>query len=93
MSTITHPRGHSYIGGQEKDGKMVTLTTYDQTGGSESKLKYSFGISKFNRFPSVKLRNHEQVGYSLPSTKARRGAGFGIGDRFVDQTLKLKKSK
>ena len=35
----------------------------------------------------MKAKGHEQVGYSLPSTMTKRGAGFGHGKRksFVDQ--------
>ena len=71
----------------------MTHTSYDTVSTSPAKLKYSFGISKTVRFPTVKLRNHEQVGYDLPTTKKTRAAGFGIGARFADQTIKLNKSR
>ena len=61
------------------------ITTYDNISTSPTKLKYTFGDSKTNRFPKVnpvKLKGHDQVGYTLPSTLKSRGAGFGIGDRF-----------
>jgi hypothetical protein len=32
------------------------------------------------------------VGYTLPSTKGARAAGFGIGERFSDQKIALKKN-
>lgn len=61
---------------------------------SPTKLKYSFGDSKTNRFPTVnpiRMKGHDRVGYDLPSTKSKRGAGFGIGERFVD--MRIRKSK
>jgi len=81
MSTVQHPRQKTLANVSIGD---VGLTTYDNVQGSPSKLKYSFGMSKANRFPRIKLRNHEQVGYDLPSTKKTRAAGFGIGERFAD---------
>ena len=63
---------------------MTLLTTYDNVSTSLAKNKFTFGVSRHERFPSVKLRNHEQIGYDLPPTKSTRGAGFGIGERFGD---------
>ena len=74
MTSINHPKLPS-----QRDRGSFDLTTYDQISGSPSKLKYSFG--KQSRFPSVKHR-HEQIGYTLPSTKKTRAAGFGVGERF-----------
>ena len=79
MSIISHPRRSTYCKTAVAD---VSHMTYDNVSGSPTKLKYSFGISKAIRFPKVKLRNHEQVGYDLPTTKKTRAAGFGIGERF-----------
>mmetsp|Transcript_2214 Transcript_2214/g.3328 ORF Transcript_2214/g.3328 Transcript_2214/m.3328 type:complete len:132 (-) Transcript_2214:1280-1675(-) len=67
------------------------LTTYDTLSTSPTKLKYSFGLSKDKRFPSVKKTHHEQIGYDLPPTKGKRAAGFGIGKRFAEMDYKLKK--
>ena len=79
MSIISHPRKSTFCKEQVAD---VSHTTYDRVSGSPTKLKYSFGMSKAIRFPKVKLKNHEQVGYDLPTTKKPRAAGFGIGERF-----------
>ena len=46
---------------------------------SPSKLKWSFG--KDNRFPKVKKLS-DKISYDLQTTKNKRSAGFGIGDRF-----------
>lgn len=54
---------------------------------SPRKLHIDFGSSKSQRFPSVKQRNHEQIGYSLPSTKDKRAAGFGFGERFAELNI------
>ena len=45
-------------------------------------MKYKFGSE--NRFSSVKKNVNPQNAYTLPSMKMTRGAGFGIGDRFVE---------
>ena len=92
MSTIEHPRftQHSYGGNHQK----TLITTYDLVSTSPSKLKYSFGDSKSIRFPkfnSTKSKGHDQVGYTLPTTKSSRGAGFGIGDRFKDNSNRQSK--
>jgi hypothetical protein len=60
---------------------------------SPSKLKYTFGNSKSDRFPKPTVKYNENIGYTLPSTKGSRAAGFGIGERFSDQKLKLKHNK
>ena len=75
MTSIGHPKFPSQRGRGSFD-----LTTYDNVSGSPSKLKYSFG--KESRFPSVSRRAHEQIGYTLPTTKKTRAAGFGHGERF-----------
>ena len=50
---------------------------------SPSKLKWSFGTD--NRFGRVR-KTIDKVSYDLPSTKNKRSAGFGIGDRFKQVT-------
>ena len=91
MSTISHPREKSYYNPNLAE---VSYTTFDRVSSSPTKQQYSFGISRTIRFPTVKLRHpNEKTGYDLPSTKKPRAAGFGIGDRFTEQALKLKKSK
>ena len=91
MSTISHPREKSYYNPNLAE---VSYTTFDRVSTSPAKQQYSFGISRTIRFPTVKLKHpNEQIGYNLPSTKKSRAAGFGIGDRFTEQALKLKKSK
>jgi hypothetical protein len=69
------------------------LTTYDLVSTSPSKLKYTFGVSKNPRFSKSRKGETDQIGYDLPTTKGTRAAGFGIGERFSDQKIKLKKSK
>jgi hypothetical protein len=59
---------------------------------SPSKLKYTFGNSKSERFPKLKTKTNDIVGYTLPSTRGSRAAGFGIGERFSDQKIALKKN-
>ena len=81
MSTVQHPRQKTFYNVNVAD---VSHTTYDNVSGSPTKLKYSFGVSKTDRFPRIKLRNHEQIGYNLPTTRKPRAAGFGIGERFAD---------
>ena len=89
MSTIPHPKFiNTSFKGQDYDS---TLTTYDLVSTSPTKLKYSFGNSKSERFPKV-IKKHELTGYTLPSTKGSRAAGFGIGERFSDQKIKLRKN-
>ncbi len=56
------------------------ITQYDTVNFSTAKQKYTFG--KGARFPSVAKKMNESIGYDLPSTKSKRGAGFGIGKRF-----------
>jgi hypothetical protein len=75
MTSVGHPKFPSHRGRGSFD-----LTTFDNVSGSPSKLKYSF--AKGTRFPSVNRRTHDLVGYSLPTTKKTRAAGFGIGNRF-----------
>ena len=75
MTSVGHPKLPSQRGRGSFD-----LTTFDNVSGSPSKLKYSFG--KGTRFPSVNRRTHDLVGYTLPSTRKPRAAGFGIGERF-----------
>lgn len=60
------------------------LTTYETVINSSAIQKYSF--SKGDRFPSVRKTYHDQIGYTLPSTKKTRGAGFGIGERFKQKS-------
>jgi len=86
-----HPKFNLTI--NTSKGKETMLTTYDTLSTSPTKLKYSFGLSKDKRFPSVKKTHHEQIGYDLPPTKGKRAAGFGIGKRFAEMDYKLKKSK
>jgi hypothetical protein len=60
------------------------LVTFESVINSPSNKKYSF--SKGERFPSVRRTNHDQIGYTLPSTKKQRAAGFGIGERFKQKS-------
>lgn len=53
---------------------------------SPSKLHYSFGGEK--RLPKVRLPSCPRTGYELPSTKSKRGAGFGIGERFAHTSMR-----
>ena len=48
-----------------------------------SNYKWSFGHD--NRFPKVK-KTIDKISYDLPTTKTKRSAGFGIGDRFKTVT-------
>ena len=51
MSTIQHPKfTQSSFKGPEY---QTTLTTYDLVSTSPSKLKYTFGNGKGDRFPKV----------------------------------------
>ena len=61
------------------------LTTFETVINSPSKLKYSF--AKGDRFPSVRKTYHGQIGYTLPTTKKSRAAGFGIGERFKQKSM------
>ena len=40
------------------------------------------------RLPHVRLPSCPRVGYDLPSTKASRSAGFGIGERFASTSMR-----
>ena len=53
---------------------------YEVVNFSTAKQKYSFG--KSTRFPSVMQPKNHNIGYDLPSTKTKRAAGFGVGQRF-----------
>jgi len=46
---------------------------------SPANSKFSFGHD--NRFPKVK-KTIDKISYDIPTTKTKRSAGFGIGDRF-----------
>jgi len=50
---------------------------------SPANYKWSFGHD--NRFPKVK-KTIDKISYDLPTTKTKRSAGFGIGDRFKTVT-------
>jgi len=89
MTTVLHPR-HVHLK-DEPEARTELLTTFDRVTNSPTKQKYSFGISKSKRFPSVKQRTDNI--YTLPSTKTERSAGFGIGDRFANSNYKSKKSR
>jgi len=56
------------------------VTTYDQCNFSTARQKFSFGVG--DRFPSVKKNLTNAMCYELGSTKSKRSAGFGIGQRF-----------
>lgn len=73
MTTIDHPKMPSYGTGP------IKLTTYDTLNTSPANSKWSFGHD--NRFPKVK-KTIDKISYDIPTTKTKRSAGFGIGDRF-----------
>ena len=58
------------------------VTQYDHTNLSTSKQKFSFGMSKNHRFPSLKKNLTNVISYNLPSTNTKRTCGFGVGKRF-----------
>ena len=82
MTTVPHPKKMIY----HKPGMMTTLTTFEHVSRSPSKNKYSF-CKVQNRFMSVRKMQDQQ--YTLPTTKGRRAAGFGYGERFIDTPLRL----
>jgi purine nucleoside phosphorylase len=58
------------------------VTQYDHINFSTAKQKYSFGISKGQRFPSLKKNLTNVISYDLPSTNTKRTCSFGVGPRF-----------
>lgn len=76
MSTVDHPNQAI----NSKKGYKTTLTTYDNIQSSPGFQKYSFSVGK--RDPIVNKSPCKQSGYTLPTTKTERCAGFGIGERF-----------
>lgn len=69
------------------------VTSYDHVNNSSAKQKYSFGLSKNARFPSLKKNIHNVISYNLPSTNTKRTCGFGIGKRFSTPMAKRESSK
>ena len=45
-------------------------------------VKQINSFSKEDRFPSVSKKSTNAMCYNLPDTLKKRGAGFGIGQRF-----------
>jgi len=78
MTTIDHPKMPS-----QNLNSPIKLTTYETMASAPSNYKWSFGHD--NRFPKVK-KTIDKISYDLPTTKTKRSAGFGIGDRFKTVT-------
>ena len=78
MTTIDHPKMPS-----QNLSSPIKLTTYETMASAPSNYKWSFGHD--NRFPKVK-KTIDKISYDLPTTKTKRSAGFGIGDRFKTVT-------
>ena len=66
------------------------VTQYDHVNFSTAKQKFTFGVG--DRFPSVKKMVHNKICYDLGSTRTKRAAGFGIGQRF-STPMALRESK
>ena len=78
MTTIDHPKMPT-----TGLNSPIKLTTYETMNSAPSNYKWSFGQD--NRFPKVK-KTIDKISYDLPTTKTKRSAGFGIGDRFKTVT-------
>lgn len=64
MSVIQEPRNANY-----------SLTTWETISTSNAKQKFSFGKEQRFKYKT----SDTKVGYDLPSTISKRGAGIGFG--------------
>jgi hypothetical protein len=67
--------------------RSQSIITHESVNFSPSKQKYSFGVSKQQRF-SIPINGivKSEFNYDLPSSFRSRRASFGVGDRFKQAT-------